>query len=160
MILKLDDDHGRALDVDAPLARGAMEAAHDFFELSLDHLCVAGLDGFFRQVNPSWTRSLGWTAEELMSSPTIAFVHPDDVEMTLAGRERLRLGSSRKRSSTATPARTERIAGWSGGPSRAPSMGWSTPARATSPIESRPSSSWSRLGRPCSTPMPVTSCAP
>jgi len=94
MILKLDDDHGRALDVDAPLARGAMEAAHDFFELSLDHLCVAGLDGFFRQVNPSWTRSLGWTAEELMSSPTIAFVHPDDVEMTLAGRERLRLGSS------------------------------------------------------------------
>lgn len=64
--------------------------AEDFFEMSLDHLCVAGFDGHFKRVNPSWTRTLGWTAEELLSTPSIAFVHPDDREATLAGRDRLR----------------------------------------------------------------------
>ncbi len=37
--------------------------ANALFEMSLDNLCVAGLDGYFRSVNPSWTRTLGWTAQ-------------------------------------------------------------------------------------------------
>src|SRR5215510_6937039 len=39
----------------------------DFFEMLLDNACVAGLDGYFKRVNPAWTRTLGWTAEELLS---------------------------------------------------------------------------------------------
>ncbi|HEX7719898.1 MAG TPA: PAS domain S-box protein, partial [Woeseiaceae bacterium] len=66
----------------------------DFFEMSLDNVCVAGLDGYFRRVSPSWTTTLGWSAEELMARPTIEFVYPDDREMTLAGRERLRSGAT------------------------------------------------------------------
>ena len=62
--------------------------------MSLDNVCVAGLDGYFRRVNPSWNRTLGWSLDELMSRPTIEFVHPDDREMTLAGRARLREGSA------------------------------------------------------------------
>ncbi|CAN5557037.1 hypothetical protein BH09MYX1_BH09MYX1_10870 [soil metagenome] len=66
---------------------------NDFFEMSLDLLCVAGLDGYFKRVNRSWTRTLGWTSEELMASPLLDFVHPDDRTATLAGRQLLHRGS-------------------------------------------------------------------
>ena len=64
----------------------------EFFEMSLDLLCVAGFDGFWKRLNPSWTRVLGWTAEELMSRPLIEFVHPDDREPTLTARDGLTKG--------------------------------------------------------------------
>ena len=65
----------------------------DFFEMSLDCLCVAGLDGYLKRVNPSWTRTLGWTAAELMAVLSVNFVHPDDRERTLAARQKLGAGS-------------------------------------------------------------------
>ena len=66
----------------------------DFFEMSLDNVCVAGLDGYFKRLSPSWTKTLGWSLEELLSKPLVEFVHPDDRERTLAGRERLRSGGT------------------------------------------------------------------
>ncbi len=66
--------------------------ARDFFDMSLDNLCVAGLDGYLRWVNPAWTRTLGWSVEELTSRPLIEFVHPEDRAATLASREGLRVG--------------------------------------------------------------------
>ena len=48
--------------------------------MSLDMLGTASLDGYFTHLNPAWERTLGWTAEQLMAEPFIAFVHPDDVE--------------------------------------------------------------------------------
>ncbi|MCC5885987.1 MAG: response regulator [Gammaproteobacteria bacterium] len=66
--------------------------ANDFFEMALDHVAVAGLDGYFKRINPAWSRTLGWSHEELMSRPSIEFVHPEDREATLAGRGRLRDG--------------------------------------------------------------------
>jgi two-component system cell cycle sensor histidine kinase/response regulator CckA len=65
----------------------------EFFEKSLDHVCVAGFDGYFKRLSPSWSKTLGWPAEELMSRPSLEFVHPDDQAATLAGRERLFGGS-------------------------------------------------------------------
>ncbi|MDX6618621.1 MAG: hypothetical protein QOK36_1007, partial [Gaiellales bacterium] len=55
-----------------------------FFTLSLEMLCVAGLDGFFRRLNPAFEHTLGYTLEELQSQPFVDFVHPDDREATLA----------------------------------------------------------------------------
>lgn len=71
-------------------------AAHifDFFEMSLDHLCVTSFDGMFVHVNPSWTRTLGWTREELLARTTISLVHPDDRAATLSGRARLHQGGA------------------------------------------------------------------
>lgn len=59
------------------------------FQHSLDLLCVAGQDGLFRKVNPSWTRVLGWTSEELLARPVIDFVHPEDRARTLDARREL-----------------------------------------------------------------------
>lgn len=81
------------LPVDAPSALRDESAAEDFFDFLLDHVCVAGFDGYFKRLNPSWTRTLGWTAEEMMSRPSAEFVHPEDRELTLAGRARLKNGA-------------------------------------------------------------------
>jgi PAS domain S-box-containing protein len=63
-----------------------------FFTLSLDLLCIAGLDGYFRQLNPSWERTLGYTNGELKSRPFLEFVHPDDREATLVATRKLAAG--------------------------------------------------------------------
>lgn len=53
-----------------------------FFELSLDLFCLAGLDGFFKQINQNFTRVLGYSTEELLAKPFLELVHPDDCEQT------------------------------------------------------------------------------
>lgn len=54
-----------------------------FFEHSVQMLCIAGLDGYFKRVNSAFADALGYTKEELMSRPFIEFVHADDVSDTL-----------------------------------------------------------------------------
>ncbi len=50
--------------------------------LSLDLIATASFDGFFTQVNPAFTRVLGYTAAELLSTPILEFIHPDDRDAT------------------------------------------------------------------------------
>jgi len=59
------------------------------FMLSVDMFCIAGFDGYFKQLNPSWSRVLGWSTEELLSRPWIEFVHPEDRTATQGVKERL-----------------------------------------------------------------------
>ena len=54
-----------------------------FFNLSLDMLCIAGFDGFFKRLNPAWQMGLGWSLDELMSKPWLDFVHPGDRHATI-----------------------------------------------------------------------------
>ncbi|HEX5043163.1 MAG TPA: response regulator [Candidatus Polarisedimenticolaceae bacterium] len=61
----------------------AEEELDTFFTMSLDMLCIAGVDGYFKRVNPSWERTLGFDGEELLSRPYLDFVHPDDREETV-----------------------------------------------------------------------------
>ncbi len=46
--------------------------------LSPDLVCIAGMDGFFKYVNPAWEKFLGYSTEELLSRPFLDFIHPDD----------------------------------------------------------------------------------
>lgn len=54
-----------------------------FFTLFPDMLCIAGTDGFFKRLNPSWSRMLGWSADELLARPYLDFVHADDRDATV-----------------------------------------------------------------------------
>jgi PAS domain S-box-containing protein len=56
-----------------------------FFDFARDLFCIAGLDGYFKLVNASWERVLGYSREELMSRAFLDFVHPDDVEDAIDG---------------------------------------------------------------------------
>ena len=46
--------------------------------LSQDLICIAGMDGFFKYVNPAWQNILGYTSEELLSHRFLDFIHPGD----------------------------------------------------------------------------------
>lgn len=73
----------QALTSDEIEGVGYRDLAHDFFELSLDMLAVAGTDGYFKLLNSSWERTLGHSIGVLLAKPYIDFVHPDDREATI-----------------------------------------------------------------------------
>jgi PAS domain S-box-containing protein len=62
----------------------AEDEVAQFFTQSLDLLCIAGFDGYFKRLNPAWTTRLGWTLAELEARPFLDLVHPDDLEATRA----------------------------------------------------------------------------
>ena len=68
--------------------------ANIFFELSHELFCIAGFDGYFKQLNPEWTKVLGYSTAELTSRPYLEFVHPEDREMTVSQAEFLVQGKN------------------------------------------------------------------
>ena len=73
--------------------RKRVESERDrFFNNSIDMLCIAGFDGYFKQLNPAFTKTLGWDISELLSKPWLDFVHPDDQRLTRKGGEQLQVG--------------------------------------------------------------------
>ncbi|HMH47508.1 MAG TPA: PAS domain-containing protein, partial [Solirubrobacteraceae bacterium] len=72
------DDEARDLAVagDQRIAR--------LFEMTSDLLATISLDGRFTLLNPAWEQVLGWTREELQAKPIQEYLHPDDVDQTLA----------------------------------------------------------------------------
>lgn len=63
-----------------------------FFEVSSELLAVADGNGRFVDLNAAWTRTLGWSMEELKERPFLDFVHPEDREATIAEAEKLARG--------------------------------------------------------------------
>lgn len=75
------------LSLDATGHRDSEQQLSRFFSLSPDLMAVAGFDGRFRQLSPSWEKVLGYPPAELTTRPWLDFVHPDDQEGTIeAGR--------------------------------------------------------------------------
>lgn len=59
------------------------EELERFFNTTLDLLCIADLNGYFRKVSILWSTILGYSLEELTGNKFLDFVHPDDLEGTL-----------------------------------------------------------------------------
>lgn len=79
------------------LRRVQVEKERDrLFNLSLDILCVVGLDGRFRRCNPAFERILGHAPDELPGQALIDFVHADEVGSTLEQMRRLATGEAVK----------------------------------------------------------------
>lgn len=63
-----------------------------FFEQSLDLLAIADLEGHFLRVNPAFVELLGYPMEQILATPFLEFVHPDDVAATVHQVEKLATG--------------------------------------------------------------------
>jgi PAS domain S-box-containing protein len=55
-----------------------------FLAVGSDLLVIARADGYFQWVSPAFERILGWTPAEMTCRPWNEFVHPDDIEATIA----------------------------------------------------------------------------
>lgn len=60
--------------------------------LSGDLICVAGLDGYFKYLNPAWEKILGYKREEMLGRPFLDFIHPADHGKNLDEVEKLSFG--------------------------------------------------------------------
>ena len=69
-----------------------LETGNRFLDLSIDMLCTAGFDGFFKSLNPSFEKTLGFSTEELLAKPYVEFIHPDDRHATTNQADRLQHG--------------------------------------------------------------------
>ncbi|TVR04052.1 MAG: response regulator [Spirochaetaceae bacterium] len=89
LVKPLEDAAAEARSTSEQL-RQTSEELNAFFSSSLDMLCIANTAGEFVRLNPEWQRVLGYSLSELEGQPFLQFVHPDDVDATLATLSKLR----------------------------------------------------------------------
>ena len=68
-----------------------MEDLNNFFEVSLDLLCIRDMDCRFVRVNQAWEAAFGYRIDELQGQPMLAFVHPDDQTPTNGEMDRMKV---------------------------------------------------------------------
>jgi PAS domain S-box-containing protein len=82
--------------LNATLAERVLEKTRDrdrIWNVSQDLLLVADLDGTLRSINPAWTKTLGWTEQELLNRKSDWLEHPDDREKANAELDSLNRGN-------------------------------------------------------------------
>ena len=83
-----------AAAADADAAGPDASYAHVSFAHAWDLLVVASMSGELIEVNPAWTRVLGWRRDELLGSRYLEWVHPDDRAATRARLRALEHGAA------------------------------------------------------------------
>jgi two-component system cell cycle sensor histidine kinase/response regulator CckA len=79
----LTEEIGRRQKTEAAL-QAKTEELDRYFTNSLDLLCIADTDGYFRRLNPEWEKTLGYPLSELEGKRFLDFVHLEDLESTIA----------------------------------------------------------------------------
>ena len=62
------------------------------WNVSEDLLGVTNFEGYFVNINPAWTKLLGWSEDEIKSMHVNELRHPDDAPAAIAGRAQLAQG--------------------------------------------------------------------
>jgi PAS domain S-box-containing protein len=70
-------------EMEERLARKSEELDR-YFDSALDLLCIADTDGRFHRLNPEWENVLGYPLSVLEGARFLDFVHPDDLQATVA----------------------------------------------------------------------------
>jgi PAS domain S-box-containing protein len=78
--------------IDITASKKQTQELEGFFSVNLDLLCIADLEGNFIKINEEWSHVLGYSTEELISHKFLEFVHPDDMDATLAAMSSLSQG--------------------------------------------------------------------
>ena len=65
-----------AIRADITARKHAEAQIENVFILSLDMLCIAGMDGYFKRLNPAFTETFGFTTDELLARPYPRFRPP------------------------------------------------------------------------------------
>jgi PAS domain S-box-containing protein len=73
-----EPDYFISIVKDITVRKELQEERDRILNTSQDLICIAGMDGYFKYLNPSWERILGYTKTELLSRPFLDFIHPDD----------------------------------------------------------------------------------
>ncbi len=82
-------------ELNATLERRVQETAEErdrIWRISTELMMVARFDTTIIALNPAWSRTLGWAESDMRGRRSIDFVHPDDVEPSLAEAARLAEG--------------------------------------------------------------------
>lgn len=61
--------------------KAAQRDLNNFFDASLELLCIVRFDGTFSRLNPAWSETLGYAEAELLAHPLLTFVYPADREI-------------------------------------------------------------------------------
>jgi PAS domain S-box-containing protein len=81
-----------AISIEDITARKEMQyeaqRANTLFETIQEPAIIATFDGYFSKVNPAFCKLLGYTEEELLSTPYLNFIAPEDRIFTIAGNPR------------------------------------------------------------------------
>ena len=84
---ELNDDLERRVDLRARERNRLWETINDL-------VGVAGVDGYLKEMNPAWSKVLGWTADDLLARPFLDIINPADHAETLDVLSRLASGET------------------------------------------------------------------
>ena len=78
------------LEIDRLLGqKQSMDNFEFYLKESQDLICIVGIDGFFKKINPAFVTMLGYTEHELLQNPIVSFMYPDDIEKSSAEFEKV-----------------------------------------------------------------------
>ena len=84
-----------SLHLGVEIRRKQMEQElNQIFNFAPDIICTAGMDGYFKKINPAMRALTEYTEDELLSTPFFQFIHPADLEKSISEIDSLRTGKT------------------------------------------------------------------